>query len=108
VPLTYSPDLAAVNVRPHARPRRRSPAGRVIHWQERLNNSGTVHPEVERFAEVIGKLTGGRAERARQFFNWCVVERVVVRDPASLEREWLGREGSNLRMVKSKSAASKR
>ena len=59
----------------------------TIHWQERLNASGTVHPEVERFAEVIGKLTGGRAERARQFFNWCVVERVVVRDPASLERE---------------------
>ena len=59
----------------------------TIHWQERLNASGTVHPEIERFAEVIGKLTGGRAERARQFFNWCVVERVVVRDPASLERE---------------------
>ena len=59
----------------------------TIHWQERLNDSGTVHPEIERFAEVIGKLTGGRAERARQFFNWCVVERVVVRDPASLERE---------------------
>jgi len=49
--------------------------------------AGTVHPEVERVAEVIGKLTGGRAERARQFFNWCVVERVVVSDPASLERE---------------------
>ena len=59
----------------------------TIHWQERLNTSGTVHPEVERFAEVIGKLTGGRAERARQFFNWCVVEQVVVSDPASLERE---------------------
>jgi hypothetical protein len=59
----------------------------TIHWQERLNATGTVHPEVERVAEVIGKLTGGRAERARQFFNWCVVERVVVRDPASLERE---------------------
>jgi hypothetical protein len=36
---------------------------------------------------VVGKLKGGRAERARQFFNWCVVERVVVQDPTSLERE---------------------
>ena len=59
----------------------------TIHWQERLSESGTVHPDVERFAEVISKLTSGRAERARQFFNWCVVERVVVQDPTSLERE---------------------
>ena len=59
----------------------------TINWQERLSKSGTAHPEMERFAEVVGKLKGGRAERARQFFNWCVVERVVVRDPISLERE---------------------
>ena len=59
----------------------------TIDWQERLSDSGTVRPEVERLAELIGKLKGGRAERARQFFNWCVVEQVFVRDPASLERE---------------------
>jgi hypothetical protein len=29
----------------------------TIQWQERTSSSGTVHPEVERFAEVIGKLT---------------------------------------------------
>ena len=59
----------------------------TIDWQEHHSKSGTVHPEMERFAEVIGKLRGGRAERARQFFDWCVVTRVVVRDPASLEKE---------------------
>ena len=59
----------------------------TINWQERLSKSGTVHPEMERFAEVIGKLKGGRAERARQFFDWCVVAEVVVPDPAGLERE---------------------
>ena len=59
----------------------------TIDWQEHQSKSGTVHPEMERFAEVIGKLRGGRAERARQFFNWCVVGRVVVQDPTSLERE---------------------
>ena len=32
-------------------------------------------------------MKGGRAERARQFFDWCVVAQVVVPDPASLERE---------------------
>ena len=51
------------------------------------SQSGTVHPDLERFAEVIGRLTGGRAERARQFFNWCLVERVAVADPAGLESE---------------------
>ena len=59
----------------------------TIDWQEHQSKSGTVHPEMERFAEVIGKLKGGRAERARQFFDWCVITRVVVRDPASLEKE---------------------
>jgi hypothetical protein len=42
---------------------------------------------VERFAAVIGKLKDARAERARQFFDWCVVAQVVVRDPTSLENE---------------------
>ena len=59
----------------------------TINWQERLSKSDTAHPEMERFAEVIRKLTGGRAERARQFFDWCVVAEVVVPDPAGLERE---------------------
>ena len=58
-----------------------------MNWQEPHSQSGTVHPELERFAEVIGRLTGGRAERARQFFNWCLVERVAVADPAGLESE---------------------
>ena len=58
-----------------------------MNWQEPHSQSGTVHPDLERFAEVIGRLTGGRAERARQFFNWCLVERVAVADPAGLESE---------------------
>jgi|tagenome__1003787_1003787.scaffolds.fasta_scaffold20950470_4 MoxR-like ATPase len=61
-----------------------------MRWQEPHSQSGTVHPELERFAEVIGGLTGGRAERARQFFNWCLVERVAVADPAGLESEFDG------------------
>lgn len=59
----------------------------TIDWQERLSKSGTIHPDVERFAAVIGRLKGARAERARQFFDWCVVTRVLVRDPVSLEGE---------------------
>jgi hypothetical protein len=38
-------------------------------------------------AAVIGQLEGARAERARQFFDCCVVTQVVVHDPASLENE---------------------
>ena len=58
-----------------------------INWQERVHQSGTAHPELERFYNVINKVKGARAERAKQFFNWCLVEEVVPEDPAALEAE---------------------
>jgi hypothetical protein len=59
----------------------------VINWQERICSSGTDHPEVERFYHVINRVKGARAERAKQFFNWCLVEEVVPENPAALEAE---------------------
>ncbi len=58
-----------------------------ISWQERMNQSATKHPELERFASVLNRLEGGRLERARQFFNWCLVSGVKPQDPDSLEKD---------------------
>lgn len=58
-----------------------------ISWQERLSQSATNHPEFERFAKVLNRLKDGRLERARQFFNWCLVEGVKPQDPEALELE---------------------
>ncbi len=61
----------------------------VVSWQERFTDHGTVHPDCDRFARVLAELetSGGRYDRARQFFNWCLVERVSPEDPAALEAE---------------------
>ncbi len=61
----------------------------TVTWQERLNTSGTNHPDLDRFARALGgkEVTGGRAARAKQFFNWCLVEKVLPKDPAALEAE---------------------
>jgi MoxR-like ATPase len=58
-----------------------------ISWQERLSQAGTQHPEYSRCAMAVEKLTGPRRERAQQFFNGCLVEGLVVAEPAALERD---------------------
>ncbi len=58
-----------------------------ITWQERRSESNTRHPEVSRIANVIGKLKGGRQERAKQFFSWCLVSEVIPEDLQKLESE---------------------
>ncbi len=71
-----------------------------ISWQERLNQSATNHPEFERFAKVLNRLKGGRLERARQFFNWCLVEGVKPQDPEALELDI----NACVEMIKAKAA----
>lgn len=56
-----------------------------ITWQERLGKKGTQHPDFTKYAQALVGLTGGRAERAKQFFNACLVERLVLPDPAGIE-----------------------
>jgi hypothetical protein len=60
-----------------------------VRWQERLAAGGPTAPGVERFAQVLAQpaLTAGRAARARQFFNWCLVEDVIPADALALERD---------------------
>ncbi len=57
-----------------------------ISWQERVNQGGSQHPDLSRYAATVERLAGGRRERARQFFDWCLVEDIQVPDPAGLER----------------------
>lgn len=58
-------------------------------WQERLSEHGSSHPELARFAKVLAQpeMSGGRAERAKQFFSWCLVSHVAPADPRALEAE---------------------
>ena len=58
-----------------------------VTWSERGSTQAAHHPAYDAYARVLGNLTGARAERARQFFSWCLVEQITIMDPASLERE---------------------
>lgn len=59
----------------------------TISWQERHSQRNTTHPEIPRFVPVIRKLRGARRERAKQFFNWCLVSNVSPADPKAREDE---------------------
>ena len=59
----------------------------VISWAERLSEANTKHPDLVRYAAVLNGLKGGRAERAKQFFNGCLLRKCQVADPAALESE---------------------
>jgi MoxR-like ATPase len=59
----------------------------TLTWSERGAAQARHHPEIEAFARVLADLSGARAERARQFFSWCLLEQVELADPAVLEQE---------------------
>jgi len=59
----------------------------TLRWQESLSRSGTTHPEFARYAKVMAGLTGARAERATQFFGWCLIEGLILQNPERLEEE---------------------
>ena len=54
-------------------------------WSERYNEKNTSHPEVARIAKALAGLKGARAERAQQFFSWCMVSKLLPARPADLE-----------------------
>ncbi len=56
-------------------------------WAKRLGDDLNSHPDFDRFARVISHKRGGRRERARQFFDWCLVEKISPEDPGALEKE---------------------
>jgi len=58
-----------------------------VTWTERGSVQASHHPAYDAFSRVLVSLGGARAERAKQFFSWCLVEQVTVSDPAALEKE---------------------
>ena len=59
---------------------------REISWREGHGSQGKPK-DFERFARVLADLEGTRLERARHFFDWCLVEQVHPQDPGKLERD---------------------
>ena len=60
----------------------------VVSWAERRDQKSHDHPEIVRYAQVTGKLRGGRMERAKQLFYWCVLKRHAVSNPVDFEAEF--------------------
>jgi len=58
-----------------------------ISWQERSCDTGSRHPDFVRLAFVVNKLGGARQARAKQFFYWCLAQKIVLNDPAGIEQE---------------------
>jgi MoxR-like ATPase len=57
-----------------------------VSWKESLGQSNTQHPALAAYAEVIAKLCGARAARARQLLYHCAVQQIDVADPVAYER----------------------
>ncbi|MBF0501961.1 MAG: MoxR family ATPase [Candidatus Riflebacteria bacterium] len=58
-----------------------------ISWQERMSGNNTQHPDFARYAKLLAELSGPRVHRARQLFNWYLVNNVVPADPGKLEAD---------------------
>jgi MoxR-like ATPase len=58
-----------------------------VNWSERGATQAAHHPGYDAYAAVLANLSGARAERARQFFSWCLTERIKLVDPTGLEKE---------------------
>jgi len=56
-----------------------------VTWSERFNEKNTSHPEIARIAKALAGLDGARAERAHQFFLWCMTAKLQPAKPAELE-----------------------
>jgi MoxR-like ATPase len=57
-----------------------------ITWQERLNGSGTPHPQLDLCSRTLANLRGKRKERARQLFYHLVAEGHAIPNPEALEK----------------------
>lgn len=59
-----------------------------VSWQERLGQSGTAHPELATYAQVLNKLADARRKRAEQLFFYCAIHRLPLTDPRAFEAEF--------------------
>ncbi len=58
-----------------------------VTWSERGTSQAAHHPGYDAYAAVLANLSGARAERARQFFCWCLTQQIRLSDPVGLEKE---------------------
>ena len=58
-----------------------------IRWQERNGTSGTRSPALVQCLAALKGLENARAERARQFFDGCLVHSIPLEDARALEAE---------------------
>ncbi len=58
-----------------------------VTWSERGSQQAAHHPGYDAYAAVLASLSGARAQRARQFFCWCLTEQIRLDDPVALEKE---------------------
>jgi len=58
-----------------------------VTWTERGSTQAAHHPGYDAYARVLSQLSGARAERAKQFFCWCLTEQIDIAQPAELEKE---------------------
>ena len=58
-----------------------------VTWSERGSTQAAHHPGYDAYAAVLANLSGARAERARQFFCWCLTQQIKLVDPVGLEKE---------------------
>jgi MoxR-like ATPase len=58
-----------------------------VTWTETFSRQTAHHPGFDAYASVLTSLTGARAERARQFFCWCLTQQIRLVDPTGLEKE---------------------
>jgi MoxR-like ATPase len=56
-----------------------------VTWSERGSAKAAHHPGYDAYASVLTNLSGARAERARQFFCWCLTQQIKLVDPVNLE-----------------------
>lgn len=58
-----------------------------VRWPRNLGEGIGNHPDFDRYARVIARKRGGRRERAKQFFDWCLVGKIKLADPSEAESQ---------------------
>lgn len=59
-----------------------------VSWSERLQESGTQHPELVACGQVLSKLKAARRQRAQQLFYYCAINRLPIENPRLFEAEF--------------------
>ena len=59
-----------------------------VSWQEHLSQSGSQHPELAAYGELLSGLKGARRKRAEQLLYYCAIHRLPVGNAKAFEAEF--------------------